>query len=89
MFSHEPRCIYRRNQLSDVICQLRFPEIVQIQQQHPDAFLQQIRQEFPTFSLRKDMPAPSNGSSTENMSTSSMRTSGVNAVPSEVSAVKT
>lgn len=57
MFSHEPRCIYRRNQLSDVICQLRFPEIVQIQQQHPDAFLQQIRQEFPNFSLRKDMPA--------------------------------
>ena len=30
MFSHEPRCHYRRNPLGEVICQLRFPEILAI-----------------------------------------------------------
>ena len=28
MLSQEPRCSYRENQLGEVICQLRFPEIL-------------------------------------------------------------
>ena len=35
MFSKETRCHYRRNQLSEVICQLRFPEILAISEKHP------------------------------------------------------
>ncbi len=30
MFSQEQRCIYQKNQLIEVICQLRFPEILSI-----------------------------------------------------------
>ena len=35
MFSKEPRCIYSRNQLAEVICQLRFPEILAIAASSP------------------------------------------------------
>ena len=38
MFSQEPRCIYRNNQVADVICQLRFPEILTIGTTVPDKF---------------------------------------------------
>ena len=31
MFSTEPRVTYRKNQLGEVICQLRFPEILSIE----------------------------------------------------------
>ena len=30
MFSSQPRCHYRRAQVAEVICQLRFPEILSI-----------------------------------------------------------
>lgn len=58
MFSHEPRCIYRRNQLADVICQLRFPEILTIQANLPVQFQEAIRSEFPVYNVRQEMPAP-------------------------------
>lgn len=58
MLSHEPRCIYRNNQLAEVICQLRFPEILSISVNLPVAFQEAIRDEFPVYSLRKEMPAP-------------------------------
>ena len=35
MFSQEPRCRYERNQLGEVICQLRFPEILTIETNVP------------------------------------------------------
>ena len=38
MFSNEPRVIYRRNQLGEVICQLRFPEILAIAAKPPVDF---------------------------------------------------
>ena len=47
MFSTEPRHIYRRNQLTDVICQLRFPEILTISANAPADFQEAIRDEFP------------------------------------------
>lgn len=58
MFSQEPRCIYRANQLSDVICQLRFPEILSIGTTVPAAFQEAIRDEFPLYSSRKETPPP-------------------------------
>ncbi len=58
MFSHEPRCVYRYNQLAEVICQLRFPEILTIGTTVPAQFQEAIRDQFPQFSKRMEAPAP-------------------------------
>lgn len=58
MFSQEPRCLYRANQLGEVICQLRFPEILSIGVNPPVAFQEAIRSEYPQYSARKETPAP-------------------------------
>ena len=58
MFSHESRCVYRNHQLIEVICQLRFPEILTIGTTVPDKFQEAIRTEFPRYSKRQEMPAP-------------------------------
>ena len=58
MFSTEPRCIYQKNQLAEVICQLRFPEILTIETEIPAKFQEAIREEFPRYSVRKEAPAP-------------------------------
>lgn len=54
MFSNEERCLLRKNQLADVICQLRFPEILRIGTELPVAFQEQIRGEFPQFTQRME-----------------------------------
>lgn len=58
MFSNEARCMYRRNQLNEVICQLRFPEILSITANVPAAFQDAIRDEYPQYQQRKDMAPP-------------------------------
>jgi len=58
MFSNEKRCRYGKNQLTDVICQLRFPEILSINAAPPAEFQEAVRQEFPRYHLRQDIPAP-------------------------------
>lgn len=58
MFSQEPRCIYRANQLGEVICQLRFPEILTIGVNPPVAFQEAIRSDYPQYSARQETPAP-------------------------------
>lgn len=58
MFSQEARCIYGRNQLDQVICQLRFPEILSIGVNVPAQFQEEIRDEFPRYSANKNAPAP-------------------------------
>ena len=58
MFSQEERCLYRNNQLGNVICQLRFPEILTIEASVPAQFLEAIRVDFPRYSVRKEAPAP-------------------------------
>ena len=58
MFSSGKRSIYQNNQIAEVICQLRFPEILKISVQPPVAFQEAIRDEFPQYSSRKEMPAP-------------------------------
>ena len=49
MFSSQNRCIYPKNALADVVCQLRFPEILEIGTQAPAAFQESIRQEYPMY----------------------------------------
>lgn len=58
MFSSKERCIYGANQLADVICQLRFPEILSIGTTVPAQFQELIRNEYPKYSARKEAPAP-------------------------------
>lgn len=58
MFSHAPRCRYREAQTAEVICQLRFPEILAIGGKEPVDFQEAIRGEFPQFSRRQETPAP-------------------------------
>ena len=58
MFSTEPRVTYRRNQLGEVICQLRFPEILAIGAKPPVDFQEAIRADYPQYSSRMESPAP-------------------------------
>jgi len=57
MFSKEPRCRYGQPQLAEVICQLRFPEILTIQTNAPAAFQEAIRDQFPLYLRRQEIPA--------------------------------
>ena len=56
MFSREPRCIYHKNQLGEVICQLRFPEILTIGTTAPAAFQEAIRSDYPGYQTIKEAP---------------------------------
>ena len=58
MFANEARVRYAKNQLAEVICQLRFPEILTIEANVPAAFQDAIRDEFPHYSVRKEAPLP-------------------------------
>ena len=58
MFSNEERVIYRNNPLGEVICQIRFPEILRIGAEAPVAFQEAIRDEFPRYTKRMESPAP-------------------------------
>ena len=63
MFSRDSRCVYRSNQLGEVICQLRFPTILSIQAELPAQFQDAIREAFPRYLVRKE--TVSNGQQTE------------------------
>lgn len=58
MFSNEERQILGNSPLAEVICQLRFPEILAIGAQPPVEFQERIRDAFPQFGVRKESPAP-------------------------------
>lgn len=58
MFSNEKRCFYQKNPLGEVICQLRFPEILTIGANLPVEFQEAIRAEYPQYSQRQESPAP-------------------------------
>ena len=58
MFSNEQRCIYKKSQLAEVICQLRFPRILSIGTEPPAQFQEHIRHALPQYSVRKEAPAP-------------------------------
>ena len=58
MFTNQARCRYRSHQLAEVICQLRFPEILTITANPPVEFQEVIRSEYPGFLRRQELPAP-------------------------------
>ena len=58
MLSHEERSILRKNQLAEVICQFRFPEILIIGTNPPAQFQELIRDVFPKYSVRKETSSP-------------------------------
>lgn len=58
MFSTEERCHYRKHQLAEVICQLRFPKILSIDADAPVGFQEAIRSAFPQYSSRMETPPP-------------------------------
>lgn len=58
MFQNTSRVIYRRNQIVNVVCQLRFPTILAVSARVPDAFQDAVRKEFPRYQLKKERPAP-------------------------------
>ena len=58
MYSEKPRCRYGANQLAEVICQFYFPEILPIAANTPVEFREMIRQQYPRFQRRMEIPAP-------------------------------
>lgn len=58
MFSQDERCIYRANQLGEVISQLRFPEILTISANLPVDFQEAIREEFPRYKAISEPTPP-------------------------------
>lgn len=54
MFSRDPRQICRNNQLGEVICQLRFPEILTIGTESPARFQEAIRAEYPIYTTLRE-----------------------------------
>ncbi len=58
MFTKETRCHYQSSPLAEVICQLRFPEILSIEAKPPVDFQEAIRRDFPQFVRRQEIPAP-------------------------------
>lgn len=54
MFSNERRCEYSNNQLAEVICQLRFPEILTIGTTVPADFQEAICMEFPQYAAKSE-----------------------------------
>ena len=58
MFSQEPRRIFGRNPIMEVICQLRFPEILAIGARPPVDFQEAIRGDYPQYQPVKEVAQP-------------------------------
>lgn len=58
MFQKRPRCEYKNNQLAEVICQLRFPKILSINEKIPAEFQEMIRNSFPVYNVVNETPPP-------------------------------
>ena len=74
MLSHDDRCIYRHSPLVEVICQLRFPEILSIEAKVPADFQDAIRAEFPRYTRRQDSMPPKITGAPGNLSVASQQT---------------
>lgn len=59
MFQSDTPCPhFERNQLAEVICQLRFPAILSINNREPADFQEAIRSMFPRYAVRKEQLPP-------------------------------
>lgn len=61
LFSSRPRTRYGKAPVHEVICQLRFPTILAISDGDPFGFQETIRDEFPQYARRQDVPNHSDG----------------------------
>lgn len=52
LFSEDEACTYAKNPLLEVICQLRFPPILSINENTPAEFQEAVRDMFPQFSVQ-------------------------------------
>lgn len=57
LFSNRPRTVYQNPPVHTVVCQLRFPTILSINNVEPADFQEEIRDSFPQYARRED-PAP-------------------------------
>ena len=64
MFSNEERCLYAKSPLIEVICQLRFPTILKIENQAPYEFQELIRADYPNYSVKEERQNAQNGAQT-------------------------
>ena len=58
LFSKRPRAAYGNAPVHEVICQLRFPAILTINNTEPADFQETIRETFPRYVKRQDVAAP-------------------------------
>ena len=58
LFSDRPRELYSHAPVHEVICQLRFPAILSINQNEPAEFQESIRDTFPQYARRQDVSPP-------------------------------
>lgn len=58
LFSDRPRTHYQNAPAHEVICQLRFPTILTINNVEPADFQESIRDEFPQYARRQDAAPP-------------------------------
>ncbi len=58
MFSDRERYLYRKRQLVEVICQLRFPTILSISAREPADFQEAIRGDFPQYKRLLEQAQP-------------------------------
>ena len=58
MFTDRERYLYRKRQLVEVICQLRFPTILSISAREPAEFQEAIRGDFPQYKRTFEVPQP-------------------------------
>ncbi|MGM9618852.1 MAG: TIGR04255 family protein [Oscillospiraceae bacterium] len=56
LFSEADRCRYAHPAAHEVICQLRFPTILRIDNREPADFQELIRGSFPRYALRREAP---------------------------------
>lgn len=56
VFPDSPRVVFRKNPLTEVICQLRFPPILQVASEEPSAFQELIRGQYPFYEKTQAIP---------------------------------
>jgi uncharacterized protein (TIGR04255 family) len=57
-FPETPRVVYQNNPLEEVVCQLRFPEILQISTVDPAGFQNMIRDRYPLYARQEEAGLP-------------------------------
>lgn len=60
VFPETPRILYGKNPLDEVVCQLRFPDVLRISSSDPVDFQERIRLEYPYF-VTAPPPIPTQG----------------------------